>query len=174
MRNALLLCAVLTLVALLQNAAAQTIWKWVDKNGVTHYSDQPGPNAVKVNVQVQTFEPETATGAPSQPTRAAAEESYQSIDIIAPANDATLFSAEGPVSVQLQLDPGLQSGHSVQILFDGQSINDGSTSLSYSLPDVERGTHTLQARVIGPNGATLISSPTITFHLRAPTVNRAP
>ena len=38
-----------------------TVYKWVDENGVVHYSDQPHPNAEKVHVQaVQTYKAGTA------------------------------------------------------------------------------------------------------------------
>src|SRR5262252_10689165 len=42
-------------------ALATTVYKWVDENGVVHYSDQPHPNAEKVHVQaVQTYKAGTA------------------------------------------------------------------------------------------------------------------
>ena len=38
-------------LALSLAAASQEIYRWVDKNGVVHYSDQPGsPNAVLIDV----------------------------------------------------------------------------------------------------------------------------
>ena len=44
---------------------AATIYKWVDENGVVHYSDQPHQNAQKVDVPaVQTYRPDS-TYAPS-------------------------------------------------------------------------------------------------------------
>ena len=37
-------------------AVAATVYKWVDENGVVHYSDQPHPNAQKIHVQAaQTY-----------------------------------------------------------------------------------------------------------------------
>jgi len=37
-------------------ALAATVYKWVDENGVTHYSDQPHPGAQKVTVAApQTY-----------------------------------------------------------------------------------------------------------------------
>ena len=36
--------------------ARGTVYKWVDENGVVHYSDQPHPNAQKMQVQeAQTY-----------------------------------------------------------------------------------------------------------------------
>ncbi|MBC7984820.1 MAG: DUF4124 domain-containing protein [Candidatus Obscuribacterales bacterium] len=161
------------LVAPLGEGVAQTIWKWKDKNGVTHYSDQPGPNAVRVDLQVQTYQPEVNASAepPRRDSQPAA--TYTSLTITAPANDETIQGTGGQVSVQLQVDPGLQSGHVLQVSFDGKNISgEGSTSLSYTLPEVERGSHTIQASVVAANGSTLISSNAVTFHVRAPSINR--
>ena len=37
-------------------ALAATVYKWVDENGVVHYSDQPHPNAQKVQLKAaQTY-----------------------------------------------------------------------------------------------------------------------
>jgi hypothetical protein len=42
---------VLAGLALSLAAASQEIYRWVDKNGVVHYSDQPGsPNAELIDV----------------------------------------------------------------------------------------------------------------------------
>ena len=50
MISASLVCAVA--------AASTTVYKWVDENGVVHYSDQPHPNAQKLQIEgVQTYKP---------------------------------------------------------------------------------------------------------------------
>ena len=37
-------------------AFSATVYRWVDENGVTHYSDQPHENAEKVTISApQTF-----------------------------------------------------------------------------------------------------------------------
>ena len=46
MRTTLLLLALLAGPAL----AAQTVWKWVDSNGVTHYADRPVPGATRMEL----------------------------------------------------------------------------------------------------------------------------
>ena len=44
-------------------AASQEIWRWVDKNGIVHYSDQPdSPNAELISViESNTYEGAEAT-----------------------------------------------------------------------------------------------------------------
>src|SRR5215472_9694670 len=46
-------------------ALAATVYRWVDENGVVHYSDQPHPNAEKMQVHAaQSYKP-SALDAPS-------------------------------------------------------------------------------------------------------------
>jgi hypothetical protein len=39
--------SVVVLAALVGNAGAQSLYRWVDKDGRVHYADQPPPQAVK-------------------------------------------------------------------------------------------------------------------------------
>src|SRR5580693_7502255 len=46
----------LIMLAACASAAAATVYKWVDDNGVTHYSDQPNPKAQKLEIaDAQTY-----------------------------------------------------------------------------------------------------------------------
>lgn len=176
MRITLMLCAAL-LVAPFGTGHAQAVWKWKDEKGVTHYSDQPGPGAVRVDLSSQTYSSEEARtdiNVDTQPrTSTPTVSEYTALRITQPAADQTLFAGEGPVTVQVSVEPGLQAGHSVQILFDGRNISpEDSTSLSATLPQVERGAHIVQAKVIDANGETVAASVPVTFHMRQPSINR--
>ena len=52
-------------------ALAGSVYKWVDENGVTHYSDQPHENAQKVELKApQTYSaPKSNPTGPAQPIR---------------------------------------------------------------------------------------------------------
>jgi len=170
MRITWLLCAAL-LAAPFGTGYAQAVWKWKDEKGVTHYSDQPGPGAVRVELSSQTFSSDEArTDIQINPTSSPPvdpSQSYNALQITSPQSDQTLFASEGPVNVQVNLDPGLQSGHSLQILLDGTNISgEGSSSLSATLPEVDRGTHILQAKVVDDNGEIVVASRPVTFHVQ--------
>jgi len=171
MRFMQLLCVAITLVGS-AGALAQTIYKWTDAKGATHYSDQPGPNAVEVQINAQTYAEENsaeASAPPDDTPRAPAN--YQELQIQSPAQEETIFGASAQINVQLSLEPGLQSGHFVQVTLDGATVSgENSTALSYSLPEVERGEHTLQAQIVDAAGAVQISSASVTFYVRAPSV----
>ena len=67
--------------------------------------------------------------------------------------------------VSLRLSPGLQSGHSIEVMMDGQSIGAGQGT-SVTLADVDRGTHTVQAAVKDNEGKEVVRSNSVIFHLK--------
>src|ERR1700691_2015689 len=77
-------------------ALAATVYKWVDDDGVVHYSDQPHPNAQKLQVHdVQTYRPSAgdtaaaaAPGVPATPAAAGdAPRNYQGCAVVQPADN---------------------------------------------------------------------------------------
>jgi hypothetical protein len=170
MRTALILLGVL-----LAAAASATTYKWVDSKGVTHYSDRPQPGAEIVELQkAQTFQAPAPTPAqrPSSrnPQQASEAVSYQ-LDVWKPENNETFQNTGNVVPVKLRLEPDLQQGHAIWIYLDGKRV-DGlpAGGSSFDLTGVPRGTHTLTVVVADLSGSSLVSSPTITFHLHQPSL----
>jgi len=167
---------------LLAAAASATTYKWVDRNGVTHYSDRPQPGAEIVELRpAQTFDaPATAT--PGLRTTARNQQArttvpYDQLDLWKPANDEVITNTGNTVPVRLRLEPDLQAGHTIWLYLDGKRV-DGQpgNALSFDLTDVARGTHTISAVVADVSGSPLIKSQSVTFHLRQPSAlapNRA-
>ncbi len=166
----------LTLIAspLLAHAA---IYRWVDSEGVLHFSDQkpnvPGVEEVKVDPPnvMSTDKPASgqagasganapAKGVPAVPPR------YRSLTITAPGNDEAVRANDGTVIVSCTLQPalGTVAGHSVQVLIDGRKIG-GLTSCGTTLTQLSRGTHSVQVQVVDSLGKVLISSPVHSFHV---------
>lgn len=168
---------------LLAAAASATTYKWVDRNGVTHYSDRPQPGAEIIELKpAQTFDapvqatPGARTTARNQQASTAAQ--YEKFDLWKPSNDEVFVNTGNTVPVRLRLEPDLQPGHTVWLYLDGKRV-DGQpgNSLSFDLTDVPRGTHTINAVVADVSGTPLIKSQTVTFHLRQPSTlapNRSP
>lgn len=163
----------LTAVALilLAGVALAQAYRWVDKDGVVHYSDRPEPGAEEV--QLPEYRPSSAPTAPvSRPTRrdeAAASDanqpfSYQSLTVAAPASEQTLWNIEGVLNVSLALQPALQSGHRIRVYFDGNPRMVSGTS--FQLEEVYRGAHNLQAEVIDQTGKLMIRSEPSRFYVQ--------
>jgi hypothetical protein len=161
------------LSALLGTAAsAAPAWTWVDANGTVHYSDRPVPGATQVElagaqgfgsapapVRTTRGEPTDATGAP-----------YQSVEVASPAEQETLWNIGSVLNVQVRFQPSLQPGHRYDLVFDGQRRNVNAASPRVALPDVFRGTHTLQVVVLDSAGNELMRSPPRTFFVQQTSV----
>jgi len=63
-------------------------------------------------------------------------------------------------------DPPLSAAHRVDLSLDGQRRNLNTGSLQMTVPNVFRGTHTLQVVVIDAAGAEVMRSPTRNFSVQ--------
>jgi hypothetical protein len=161
---------VFTLMCLLAPLVlAATVYKWVDENGVVHYSDQPHPNAEKVHVQaVQTYKAGAMPSESSPAAAAAPEQRYAGCAVSDPADDQTYTNIDA-LTIAVRTDPALRPGDQIYIMLDGTLVNNGAaTGNSYTLSPVERGTHTVQAVVKSSDGGLMCQSPGITFHVHLP------
>jgi hypothetical protein len=155
-------------------AFAGTIYKWVDEDGVVHYSDQPHPNAQKIQVrEAQTYKaeapPATNSSAPAVPA-SAAQSGYRGCAVVQPQPDQDFANLDS-INVVVQTDPGLHPGDQVFVTYDGQPLNgNASTGGRFTISPVDRGTHTLQAEVRNSEGTVVCSAPSITFNVHQPSI----
>jgi hypothetical protein len=160
-------------------AAAATTYRWVDADGVTHYSDQPHQGADKIRlVQPQTY------SAPSTPAPAATAAAvplnppgnsrmadrgfhYDTCSISQPAADEVLF--DPAVTVHGQLAPSVRTGDKVVLVFDGAYMEAPSPGqLEFHIEPVERGAHTVALQVRDATGRAVCQSTPVTFNMRLP------
>jgi len=161
---------------------AQQVYRWVDEDGVTHYSDVPRSGAERVDLKpAQTFEaPEAYTSAPEEQTDSAAvveeaEPGYETLEIASPQSEQTIWNTGGQLNVSLTLQPRLRAGHSVRLFLNGQLLEGLPTkSTSVQLSEVSRGEHNLRAEIHDRTGQKVIASPAVTFYVQQTTVNRRP
>src|SRR5882724_2041421 len=103
-------------------AMATTVYKWVDEQGVTHYSDQPHPQAQVIEVQsVQSVRsspaPVVSTG-----NRTASGGPQYSCELFRPENDE-VFLNTSTITAKLRVEPQLSSGDQVAIAVDGKRVD---------------------------------------------------
>jgi hypothetical protein len=155
---------------LLAASASATTYKWVDKNGVTHYSDTPAPGATVVDLQsAQTFEASTTPASTSStPAKNSTPEqfTYSKIDLWKPENEETFTNTGNVVTARLRIEPDLRPSHTVWMYLDGKRV-DGLPGAgdSFTLQNVFRGTHTLVAVVTDQSGKQIGSSQSVTFYM---------
>ena len=160
-------------------ASAQT-YKWVDENGVVHYSDRPVEGAEQVSIDYvkpsstpspqRRYErpaPAASTTAPDEEQDAAR---YRSLEIGSPAEEETVWNNQGLLTVNLALQPGLLPGHRVRVFLDGTPTESSSTSVQ--LENVFRGAHTLQAEVLDNNGNMVMRSQPRRFFVQQTSIRR--
>ena len=150
-------------------AAPQEIYRWVDKDGIVHYSDQPGsPNAELITVVApNAYESSGDSASSTQPPTDDGRDSplYGSLEIVQPSQDQVFFGSNTTVNVVTSLEGELQPEHTILMYVDGE--------LRYtiggvvSLMNLPRGSHFVRAVVFDNNTRqALISSPQVTFHIR--------
>ncbi|MGH8428036.1 MAG: DUF4124 domain-containing protein [Gammaproteobacteria bacterium] len=172
----------LSLLAVLVSALAladTAVYRWVDANGVVHYSDQPHPGAVKVDLgapQVIDFKapaPLTMTPPPITVVRPALAPQQYVLRILAPADGTTLRPINNQVGVRVAVAPPLGGNSELQYLLDGQAVSAPTTATTLLLQQVYRGTHTLTVTALGPDGEAAGSvSSTFYVHQHSALFNR--
>lgn len=98
---------------------------------------------------------------------------YNSVAIILPKENISpdgasyTFQNTVTITVVVEIKPELQKGDAVQLLLDGVPTSKPGPSLTFSLTReiLSRGSHTLEAQVVGANGAVLASSDKVTIYV---------
>jgi hypothetical protein len=154
------------------SAIGAPAWTWVDANGTVHFSDRPVPGARQVEIAgAQSFgapqiaQPQISSAAP-QASTPAPRAPYQVVEIASPAQEETLRNIGGTLSVVVRFQPELAVGHRFDLVLDGQRRNVNATSSRVTLPDVFRGSHTLQVIVMDSTGTELMRSAPRTFFVQ--------
>ena len=160
-------------------ACADGAYRWVDEDGVVHYSDVPVEGAEVVNLSEYTratgariARPRTTTRADAEATEPETPFRYESLSVAAPGPEETLWNIEGVLNVSLALTPSLQSGHQVRVYFDGELRVVSGTS--FQIEEVWRGVHNIQAEVVDQSGTVMIRSRPNRFYVQQNTVITAP
>ncbi len=162
----------IALLALLAASASPAqVYRWVDEDGVVHYSDTPHPGAEEIRLPESEPPPpaaefETLRRTPpvrreQAPTQQAFD--YTSLQFASPAPEETLWNIGGQLTVRLNLQPALRPGDQVRVYFDGQVFP--ADGLTLDLQEVWRGTHNLQAEVVNEQGELMIRSEPIRFYV---------
>ncbi len=153
---------------------AEDTYQWKTANGTTAFSDKPLSNtATKIKIPSPTLVtlPHT-TSKEITTTNEQISEAYQSIRMITPET-GTYFSVP-PTSLLLSAEviPNLQVGDQMIFTQDGAAfpVQNGT---SYTVTNLERGTHIYQAHIINAAGKIMMSSDTVTIEIHQPTITQS-
>ena len=142
------------------------VYKYINKQGKTAYSDRPVAGAEKVIVPpIMTYKAPVVPIKSVEQSKASANVSeqeripYQYIEIIQPKEESTVNDNQGIVNVSYSLQPSLQEGDRVELLIDGVR------QLGLTTEGLERGEHTALLEVLNQNNVVQISSARVIFYL---------
>lgn len=151
------------------------IYRWIDDQGVVHYSDEPHPGA-------ETLEPGSPpvveTRMPDMPSfeRDNGDEEpaarYRRLEVTYPENDQAVRSNAGDLVIRVALEPALRGGDRLVPLLDGAPVQALQTSPGeFLVNNVDRGTHTVGAQVESGEGRVRLRAEPVVVHLRRTSVN---
>ena len=150
------------------NANAQ-IYRSIDKHGNPVFSDVPTEGAEEVEL-TETTEVESLGVTPLPPSTSSSKDQadlpfkYESLVITTPEDDQAVRDNAGNVTITASIEPGLKEGHTAVLYLDGKE-HSTSQALTFTLSQLDRGTHTVRISIRDENGKLTISSKTVTFHL---------
>ena len=143
------------------------VYKQINPDGTVTYTDKP-PSAdakpIKVPKGTEYSPPKLPAFTPSPPKAKAKQFEYESFAFLAPKEDESIWDNTGNITTMVALEPGLQPGHSIEFLLDGQSVARGGAT-SHQFLNMDRGTHQVTAQIIDSKDR-VIESVTVTFHMK--------
>lgn len=158
-------------------ALAQDVYRWVDENGVVHYSDQPREGAERVQIATpQSYESQAQARPqgrdPDAPEETDDEFQYESIRITSPEEDGAVWATGGGMTVVVEVQPALRPGDRIGLSLNGEAVpGTPVANTRITVNGLIRGTHTLQASVIAADGQMKIFSTDVTFHVLQASLN---
>lgn len=149
------------------------VYKYIDADGQTHYSDQPSSRQQEQNLvlpALNSMPPQRKQGGFIEIIHNNEGVEYQQFQMIQPANEATIRGS-GNIGVMLSISPELLPKHRVEVLLNGQAVAPPSKSLSAQLSNVYRGSHVITANVLNSKGK-VIKTVQHTVYVHRPMVKR--
>jgi hypothetical protein len=150
------------------------VYKWVDEDGVVHFSDRPHPGAERIQLPTYRVNSRptpppvtrstTSTAQQQQPVEETPAFAYTSVAITSPKAEETLWNIESILNVTLAVTPALQRGHRVRVFMDGTPQMVRGTS--FQVADVFRGIHNIQVEILDETGQLMIRSTPSRFYVQ--------
>jgi hypothetical protein len=161
----------LGLFTLISAVPAAVVYKWIDADGVTHFSDQPVPGAEKITTSgglTRGILGQSMSNGGAQPEKPKPPPA-QHASISYPAPDQTFTGGE-QVSASVSVEPGLTPGQTISWILNGAQVGESSNATQITLPDLQRGTYTIAATVSDSVSGESISADPVAFNVVRPSL----
>ena len=151
-----------------EKAEGKTVYRSVDEGGVVEFTDVPGKSSEEIKVPpAQTYKSLPVKKAP--PVTATTEKQafrYDSLEITSPKNEESIFDNAGNATISITVSPAVASllRHKLEVSVDGKVVSGAGPS--FQLTGLDRGSHTINAKVVDGNGVSLIKAKPTVFYIR--------
>ena len=134
-----------------EKAVAQEIYKSVDENGNTVYSDTPiSDGSEEVELQDLNIEPGVVPRVRISPEEPQGPEPIN-VWIAAPENEFVVHQGALSFSVQGETNRNLEKGETAQLVVNGQAEGDPRKTLSWTVGNLIRGEYKIQLQIFREN-----------------------
>lgn len=158
------------LILLIGTYANAEIYRWVDDEGVVHYSDKPAKDAKTVDLPEPTVVPATKPQKPPanitntqepQTTNTPPGKGYSQVKLLRPTPDETYQQGIPQVTIAVELSPPLQidAGHRLRVLIDGAVVKSGLTASTTTVASPPHGSHAVSVEVMDGNKVLATAGP---------------
>ncbi|CDT89090.1 DUF4124 domain-containing protein [Vibrio coralliirubri] len=172
------------------SCSAQTVYTWVDEDGVLHFSDNPSAQDaealrlpdVQASAPTPKFEASTPVdAAASSTTKTAAKTQAETetterelptqltLTMLTPVHDQTIRNNRGLIPIQIELNRKLGIGEQLQLMLDGRRYGAPQTQPIWELKGIDRGTHTIAIQA-HRSGKLIASTSPVTVYLHRATL----
>jgi len=151
--------------------ALAEIYQSTDENGVTVFTDQPTPDAKRIDVKEPNRVP-AVKPSPVQTDRTGeqvAPPQKQQIVIVSPTDQSSFYN---PENITLSAQPGspLIQGQSIQFYDNGTALGKPSGELQINSGRLDRGTHTITVSILAEDGTKVATSVPVTLYIHRTSV----
>ena len=127
------------------------IYRYTDARGNPVYTNQPPQGVASESVQLGPINtvasPAPAASPDTAQTGTQAPATYSIFEVTGVADGSTLRANDGDFAVVISLQPILHDDHQLQLLLDGQPLAPPGRQTRFTLANIDRGEHQLQAVV---------------------------
>jgi hypothetical protein len=150
------------------SAAATTLYRWVDAQGVVHYSDTPQPGAEKIEIQsAQTYRAPAAAKSTTAAQKPATQAAAYQCSITTPTPAQSFYNPEA-VAISVSVSPELVAGDQLVVTVDGSPVPASGQDFQVAAP--ERGDHTIGFAVRDSAGKTACTAAPVIFNVQRPSL----
>lgn len=144
----LLACLLLFSTCVASGSEAPAIYRSTDEYGNPSFSDQPGPNADRVDVGKTNRTPPVEPRARPEPREEGEEDPSQYVlTIEQPANNSVIANGLIPTDIVVNVTPPLLPNHRITFALDGEMLT-SSHATRHTISRLTPGSHQISAQVV--------------------------